>query len=179
MIEEQTITELTEELRYLIDQLHEQMYSQLFVIARSALQDSFLAEEAVQEVFAIACSRANVLMSHPNPRGWIMVVLHNAIRSTRKNRAKVNAVFISMTAPDGRVGDIGDTPEPSVSPLGETDLDITCAALVGEDNYRVFKAYVLKQMTILEASKVLGISMEACKKRMQRIRKTLQKNISE
>ena len=56
-----------------IDRLYLQMYTRLFEYARSVLPNDALAEEAVQDTFAIACKKPEALLRSPNPPGWLVV----------------------------------------------------------------------------------------------------------
>lgn len=78
----------------------------------------------------------------------------------------MNALLLSVQSADLA----GDCYE-----LGEVDLDAACSALVGEENWQMYKAVTLKRMTVLEVADSLGISREAAKKRIQRTYKTLQR----
>ena len=61
----------------------------------------------------------------------------------------------------------------TVSPTEEVDFNITYTQLLGEDEFSLLKMLVLDKYTILEAAQHLGISVEACKKRIQRTKKKL------
>ena len=48
---------------------------------------------------------------------------------------------------------------------------------LGEDDFQLLINIVIRKYTMLEAAEELGISVEACKKRVQRAKKRLQKII--
>ena len=60
-----------------------------YAYARRGLSDPSLAEEAVQDSFRGACEREDKLFASDNPEGWLMNVLKNVIRSTRRERARL------------------------------------------------------------------------------------------
>ena len=170
-MEDTILRGMTLEESIFLDSLYRQMFEQLYRAAIKILRDPSLAEETVQDTFVTAGKRIDVLMNHPNPCAWLMSTMRFIAINMRRRQAKMNTYFVSMMAQNM------DIASPDSPFDGEIDLDTSCAELVGEENYRLFKAVTLKTMTILEASQLLGISLEACKKRMQRIRKKLREKM--
>lgn len=147
-----------------LEQLFRELYPRLLRYARVALEgDVLLAEEAVQESFAIAWGKVTVLMASPNPRGWMMETLKYVIQNARRSRDR--ARWAVQAAQE--VGDVVFTdPE---------DLDVIYGDLVGQEAYELLKAYALEHQSVEELARAKGISPEACKKRLQRARKKLKK----
>ena len=79
--------------RQRIEELYMQMYDKLFVYARSSLSNDSQAEEAVQETFRIACTRADVLYTSPNPEGWLVNTLKNVLSNMAHNRATASRIM--------------------------------------------------------------------------------------
>ncbi len=152
-----------------IELLYREMFQQLFIYARSSLMDESLAEEAVQDTFRIACIKSDDLLSSKNPKGWLMSTLKNVIRNIRRSNTRLNSLFI-------RAFSIDDLP---LASNDEQNLELYYMDLIGEEDYRLLEMVVVKRFTILEASKSLGISLEACKKRVQRAKKKLKNVIKE
>ena len=153
----------TPEQKELIQALYDQNFKALYTYAKNAIDNGDLALEAVQETFVIACSKPKALIGHPNPPGWLMQKLKYVLKNMARGRADLVALLSSCGA------DLGsDCPE-----LGMVEMDIDCSRLVGEDNWRLYKAVTLKRMTVLEAAEEIGISREAAKKRIQRTCRTL------
>ena len=149
---------LNQEEEEYIERLYREMYTRLCIYAMSALGSKALAEEVVQDTFRIACIKPDGLMSSKNPRGWLINTLKNVIRNRRRTEARLsNALLAAMSAY-----------EPQASTTVETTEFIVAYsdALGEEDRY-----------TMLEAAEELGITVEACKKRVQRAKKKLQKII--
>mgnify|MGYP000863312626 FL=1 len=66
-----------------------------------------------------------------------------------------------------------------VSPDGDFEFDIIYRDLLGEDDFEILNMVVINRYTMLEAASELGITVEACKKRVQRAKKRLKKIIDE
>ena len=57
----------------------------------------------------------------------------------------------------------------------EEDVDILYGDVAPREDFQIFKLIALKGYTMKEAADEFGISVEACKKRVQRIRNHLRK----
>ena len=157
---------LTCEQDLFIEALYRDMYKQLCTYANNALHDRGLAEEAVQDTFRIACSKPDDLMSCPNPRGWILTTLKHVIANIRRQRITIINMMIST--PDAKEISVPTT-------TAEVDVEVLCEQVLGEEDYRIFRMIVFDKCTMLEAAQTAGISVEACKKRIQRAREKLKK----
>jgi len=163
---------LNDNQRRAIDELYQNMFNPLSAYAQSALNDRTLAEEAVQDTFRIACARADKLLSSPNPKGWLLNALKYVIQNMVRSRAYLNSIFISsLDFDENIILEEADVPDPDVDLL-YSDLS------VGED-YKLIKKIALDRYSMLEAAQELGISIEACKKRVQRAKRRLKKRLEE
>lgn len=148
-----------------MEQLYDQMYRKLLLYALSVLQDSGLAEEAVQDAFQIACSKVDDLLTCPNPCGWLMNTLKFVIRNMKRRQDRTNMLFVPFVALDERL------PGMSLDISPETEAD--CIQVLGVQDYVLLKRVVLKELTIREAAEEFGLTEHACSKRIQRSKKKL------
>lgn len=95
--------------------------------------------------------------------------LKNIIKNTLHNRARLNNLLISID-----VDTIEDTNSAS-----EENFDFLYSNIAEKEEYKLLKRIAFEKCTMLEAAQELGISVEACKKRVQRARKKLQKYLKE
>lgn len=157
---------LNDEQLAFIDALYHEMSGRLRIYADSALDDDYLAEEAVQEAFRIACTKPQQVMSSDNPGGWMLNALKNVIRNMKRtmdNHSRFVAEMISMEKPDGQT---------------DSYVDTEYADLISQEDFELLKHIVLKQYSLLEAATELGISVEACKKRVQRAKTKMREKLS-
>ena len=159
---------LNQEEEEYIERLYREMYTRLCIYAMSALGSKALAEEVVQDTFRIACIKPDGLMSSKNPRGWLINTLKNVIRNRRRTEARLsNALLAAMSAY-----------EPQASTTMETtEFIVAYSDALGEEDFQLLVNIVVRRYTMLEAAEELGITVEACKKRVQRAKKKLQKII--
>lgn len=157
---------LNEKQEQFIKNLYIDLNAVLSAYAYKTLKDKHLAEEAVQEAFYIACVKVSSCMECPNPKGWLMVVLKNVISNMRKDNIRYYRTFIPIS--------VYNLPQ---TIFIETDTDVHYYDFLSEPDLAIFKKIVLNGITLQEASCELGITQEACKKRLQRARRRLKEKL--
>lgn len=149
--------------------LYHEMYGRMFAYAYALLQDRGLAEEAVQDAFCILCVKADEALDKENPRGWLMRVLQNVIRNRNRQRAAMNRLIMQTIQ-------VENLDEMLV--YDEEDVDLLYEDLATHNDFQLLKRIVLEGCTMLEAAEEYGITVEACKKRVQRVKALLRKKLS-
>lgn len=160
---------LSEEQQQELSQLYQENFVPLFYYATSTLQDRDAAEDAVQETFQIACRRFDVLFSNDNPSGWLMNTLKNVLRNRKRLLRRLFRVFSPLP--------LDDKLDLQADPPGE--LDIVIRSLLTEEEYSLYRMVIVGGETIPNAAKKHGITTEACKKRVQRIRARLREGLKD
>ena len=162
----------------LLEELYREMYSVLLCYANAALKDKALAEEAVQDTFRIACAKILELSESPNQKGWLMLTLKNVIRNTRRELAALNQLFVSAISIDDEIVLETYALETDYDKrIEDAEVDILYADLLSPDEYSLLKKIVLQRYTIADVARELGISVESCKKRVQRAKQKLRKKL--
>lgn len=151
-----------------IERLYVQLYTKLFEYARSSLSSDSLAEEAVQDAFQIACQKPEALFGSPNPEGWMVNTLKNVIRNTLRSQNIARRILLGYFA--SNIDDL----TVSTDRIG---LEILYDDIVDLEEFKLVKEFALDGKSYLDMSQELGITVAACRKRMQRARETLQKKI--
>ena len=147
-----------------IERLYFELFAQMTAYAGSVLKNRALAEEAVQETFRIACMKPESLCASPNRKGWLLLTLKNVLHNTVRSVASANRLTEKIKT----------VTEPVSSDTA--DLRLLYGPLADREEFKLLQS-VSEGKTILELSRELGISMEACKKRVQRAREYLKKRI--
>lgn len=159
---------MNEEQSKLIETLFLEMYSMLKSYALSTLKDESLAEEAVQETFRIACSRAEVLFESPNRKGWLVNTLKytllNMIR-TREHTQQLLSKYLLQQS------------EAAAFSEDKVNFDIMYQNIVDTEEFKLLKEMAIDGKSHLEMATARGISVDACKKRVQRAKETLRKKL--
>lgn len=152
----------------LLDGLYHELFRKLFAYAKALLHSDVLAEEAVQDTFRIACEKIDKMTGSGNPAGWLVTTLKNVISNTQKSRQSLY-YYMTHTVSFDDILDIGQS--------DAENIDMLYQGLVSEEDFALLKCIVLKKYSYLEAAQQFGISVEACKKRVQRIKKRLCKDL--
>ena len=151
-----------------IEVLYLEMYEKLFIYSRCSLQNDALAEEAIQETFRIACTKPDTLCSSPNPQGWLMNTLKFVIVNTKRSRENARQLLDDYITSLGR--------EMS-SYKDELDPSIIYENIANLEEFHLIKELVLDGKSHLILAQERGITVDACKKRVQRAKKLLQEKI--
>lgn len=157
---------MNDEERRFVENLYFDMYENLLIRAKVTFKDDFLAEEAVQDTFRVVCENVTKLMVHPNLNGYIAVTLSNITKQILTKHTKETAIakrIIEYIDPDSEVCQL------------DVDIDLLYENLSEDKDFMLIKQYITEQCTILEFARKLGISADACAKRLQRARAHLKK----
>lgn len=157
--------QLNDEQRLWLRQIYIREYDTLLCIARHRLPSLPVAEEAVQKTFLIACEKIDVLMASPRPGGWLTNTLINTIGTLMRSSERANKLFVSEMGLDESLIAAQDD--------GVYELDDIGVRVLGQRDYSIMKGVLLKELSIKEAAAELGISVAACKKRIQRGKRQL------
>ena len=147
-----------------IEQLYMEMYDMLITYARCALQEDALAEEAVQETFRIACQKPDSLQESPNPNGWLVNTLKNTIRSIKHNRANAQRILTQY---------LELQIDESAYSKDKLKLATLYSDIANTEEFKLLKEFALDGRSHLEMAKSRGITVVACKKRLQRAKEKL------
>ena len=141
----------------------------LYTYAKCLLESPALAEEAVQETFRIACAKPEALAESENPKGWITNTMKNVVRNMKRTYASLTKLVVQSLSDEAQLAQISKS---------DNYTDIEYSDLIVPEEYSLLKSIVLEKNSIRDAAKELGISVEACRKRVQRAKLKLQKALA-
>lgn len=151
-----------------ITELYIEMYDKLMMVARKNEDNEALAEEAVQETFSIACQKIDECLRHPNPQGWLVTTLKNVILNSKRKRANAKRLIEQFL--------IAQFKEASVSE-NRLDLNILYGKTADTEEFKLILELAVDGRSHKEMAESRGISVSACKKRVQRAKEILQRKI--
>ena len=158
---------LTSDQQKRIEEFYLEMYDRLFIYARSALDNESLAEEAIQETFRIVCTKPEDLLCSPNPKGWIVNTLKYTIQNMKRNRDKANVLLTQYLAANGSIAFSED----------RISLEVNYENVAHSEEFQLIKEIAVEGKSHLEIAQSRGISVNACKKRVQRAKEFLRRKI--
>ena len=159
---------MTAEQRSQISKLYYEMYEKLRMYAKSNLANKALAEEAVQETFRIACMKPEELLTSPNPAGWLLNTLRNTIRNTKHTCANAEKLLDACRKNQC----VEEYSAEEVLPL-----QVVYGDIAETDAFQLIWEMAVEGRSQLEMAQRRGISLDACKKRVQRAKEFLRKRI--
>jgi RNA polymerase sigma-70 factor (ECF subfamily) len=131
------------------------------------LDNESLAEEAIQETFRIVCMKPEDLLSSPNPKGWIVNTLKYTIQNMKRSRDKANVLLTQYLAANSSVAFSED----------RISLEVTYENVARSEEFSLIKEMAVDGRSHLEMAQSRGISVAACKKRVQRAKEFLRRKI--
>lgn len=159
---------MTEEYKERIEILYLSLYDKLMVYARCAFQNEGLAEEAIQDTFRIACMKPQEVCESSNPEGWIVNTLKHIIANTKRNRMTANRIlteYISIQVKELAVSE------------DQLEFSLMYEDVAELEEYRLIREMIFEGKSHLELARERGISVAACRKRVQRAKEILRKKI--
>ena len=124
----------------------------------------------VQDTFCIACVKQEQLAASGNPAGWLVQTLKNVLRNMERSHSSLYSFMRAAVLYDDTV--LQESRE-------DANVDLLYGDLLPEEDFRLLKRIVLERYSYLEAAEELGISLEACRKRVQRIKQRLREKLGE
>lgn len=153
-----------------IEQLYLEMYDMLISYARCSFEEASLAEEAVQETFRIACQKPGQLCESVNPKGWLVNTLKFTIHNMKRSRENARQILSTYLL------------EQNTSIAYSEDklsLHLMYADISDLEEFKLIKEMAIDGRSHLEMANARGISVDACKKRVQRAKEALQKKMKQ
>lgn len=151
-----------------IERLYLQMFCLMFEYACSALSNEFLAEEAIQETFRVACQKPEELCTSQNPEGWLINTLKHTISNMIRNRGTANRVLTDYFA--SKLNEISTSED-------DVGIEILYDDIAGLEEFKLLKEMAVDGRSHLEMARDRGISVPTCKKRVQRAKELLRKKL--
>ena len=151
-----------------IEELYLEMFDKLKVYACCSLENEALAEEAVQETFRIACQKPEQLCESVNPQGWLVLTLKYTIRNIQSNRATAKRILEKYLIT--QINDFAFSED-------KLELSVLYENVADTEEFRLLSEMAIEGRSHLEMANSRGISVSACKKRVQRAKETLRRRI--
>lgn len=159
---------MTKDQSVKIEKFYLEMREFLLSYAQSALDNRALAEEAVQETFRIVCLKADEFFASPNPKGWIIKTLKYTIKNTKRSRDSATLLLTQYLETNGKGVTFSEDP---------INLELTYGNVAHSEEFQLIREMAVEGKSHLEMAQARGISVDACKKRVQRAKEFLRKKI--
>ena len=154
----------------IIERLYMEMYDKLLIYARCSFEEESLAEEAVQETFQIACLKPDKFCESLNPRGWLVNTLKYTILNMKRSRESARQLLSNYLITQNECIAFSED---------KLSLQLMYEDISHTEEFRLIKEIAIDGRSHLEMASVRGISVSACKKRVQRAKETLREKIKQ
>ena len=151
-----------------IERLYLEMYEMLISYARCSFEEESLAEEAVQETFKIACQKPDQLCESVSPKGWLVNTLKFTIRNMKRNRESARQLILLV-----------EQNKPFTYSEDRLPLHLMYENLSDTEEFKLLVEMAIDGKSHLEMANARGISVSACKKRVQRAKEKLKRKIKQ
>ena len=152
----------------MIEELYLEMFEKMKIYAGCSLDNEALAEEAVQETFRIACQKPEQLCECVNPRGWLVQTLKYTICNIQSNRATAKRIVEKYLMT--QIKDLSSSED-------KLELSILYENVADTEEFKLLAEMAIEGRSHLEMAESRGITVDACKKRVQRAKETLRKKM--
>lgn len=152
-----------------IEELYLEMFDKMMVYARCSLDNESLAEEAVQETFRIACQKPEQLCESDNPQGWLVQTLKYTILNIKSSCAAARKILEGYAIYQNESLAVSED---------RLQLHFLYEDVADTEEFALLTEMAIEGRSHLEMAKRRGISVSACKKRVQRAKETLRRKIS-
>ena len=160
---------MNETQRQQISELYLGFYDFLLSYALSSLKNDALAEEAVQETFAIASAKPDKICTSPNPRGWLVQTLKYVISNMERRRATAEKLVSDC---------LSERLETLPDPNTHEDLSLLYGDVAHTKEFKLMLEISQEGKSLIQIAEENDLSLNAVKKRAQRAREFLQKRIN-
>lgn len=154
-----------------IRQLYENEADALYSFVKKFVTSKESAEDIVQETFCIAIRKADEVIAHPNPAGWLYLVAKYLILSESRKQKK-NQNHCSYHVLEDRIRD--EKAELMLASLAEDVL----RSVLTEEEYKIMDLVYNQGYKGKEAARLLGLNESTLRVRLFRIRHKLRKFIA-
>lgn len=159
---------MSEEQREMIEALYRELFGKLMLYAMRYLGSETLAEEAVQETFCVACQKPDRICECPNPQGWLVNALRNTVREIRRERAATLALVERYASKQ---------PIKLAATEDGLRLELQYENVAQTEEFRLLVELAVEGRSHAQMAADRGITVDACKKRVQRAKEILRKKL--
>ena len=151
-----------------LKELMEVAYEKVYIFIEIRQTDKGFVEDVVQETFLEAYKKAEVLMEHPNPIGWLYVTARNKMMSLSSGKKdlclykNLEAVYLNSAKTD----DVK---------YGEIELEESIKATISEKDYQMLCDYYLNGYNSGELAEKYGVGRSNLRMQVSRLKKKLRK----
>ena len=163
----------TNEKQLYYERLYRETKKPLEQYLAGMLHNYSAVEDVLQEVYLEAYRKLDVLVHHPEPRGFLFRVARNKAMHWMRDKNRIQqAEFLCEDT-------LLATREYEVDAYAESDIRITVKELLTDEEYRLFEAHYVRGYTAKEIAATKQKSHASVRMNCSRLTRKLRKSITE
>lgn len=156
----------------MIESLFQAHYSELQVYAYRFLGNWDAAAQAVQETFHIACEKIDALQDSPNQIGWLKNTTRYVCLNTIKTKNRQMKLLVAIE-------EVSPKQLPSINDVYSIENEDALKSILLDIEFQLIFETIIQGIPYTTVAQKHGITMWACRKRVQRIIKKLRDYLSQ
>ena len=157
---------LLPEQELFFESFYRKHFEELTIYAFYYTRDWTMARYAAQDAFHVAVDKIDTFSSSPNPMGWMKKTVEYTAKNMMRAKKRQLQWLVSLE-------DLWDGPGAYDHYEVEDEQVNQCERILSPEEFRLLKRIALDKIPYVEVAEELGISMWACRKRVQRIEEKL------
>ena len=145
-------------------EIYKRYYQEIYRYVYHRVQNTYVAEDIVQETFYTALTKGNDFLTHPYPGRWLLCTAHNKIREF--SRRMRHWASLSLEQDDLELSDEERGYETK-------ELELTAAAALSREEWKLLCSYYLVGVPVSELAQDYGITPENLRVRLTLLKKKL------
>lgn len=152
------------------ESMYQSSFTKLKTIAYAQVRNMPVAEELVQEAFMVALDNYEIFCQHEKPFAYLKKTLKFKVREYKRETGRYCKLFLSM---DHEL--ITQVKAPSnPSPVSTPGILETVRETLTDDEWYILWKFAMEGAPHRQIADALGITVPACYKGLERIRKKLE-----
>lgn len=161
------------------EKLYEDNFQKLKRYAAVWLDNPSQAEEVVQDTFHTALTKIEELAEHEAPEKWLFVTAKNKISNCNRMNRRYLLKFMSLDVETAEMISSGSAEEVYERQESQKSVTKKIEQTLTTEEMQLLRRVIFDRASHKEVAADLGINVWACEKRLERIRKKLEKQFPE
>lgn len=156
--------------RSIIGYLYNEHYRMLFNLACSILRNDDTAKEVIQETFRVACENIEKVFQSNNVIGWLVNTLQFSIKRYKRQKHTMSKYIVQVPDDFDKIVD---------ERLPDENIETLYSDLAAYEDFELLQEFAVYDRPIKEIAKKHNISIDACNKKLSRIKKIFRNLLKE
>lgn len=145
-------------------EIYEMYFLEIYRYVYHRVQNTYVAEDIVQETFCTALIKGSAFLEHPHPGRWLLCTARNKIRELSRKMRYWVPLPLEQEGPELAGEEKG---------YETKELELTAAEALSREEWELLCGYYLVGIPVRELARDYGITPENLRVRLTRLKKKL------